>query len=113
MGRIERDLFFLLPATLHQAQRVLQQDPGERLGGLGGEDGNAMIGQVDHGKGADVIGVGMGQQDRVQRSAFLEPGEVGQLATVTLLHANAGVHQEPLAGHLEQQAGGPHLVGPA
>jgi len=68
---------------------------------------------VDHGKGADVIGVGMGQQDRVQRPAFLEPGKIGQLAAITLLHADASVHQEPLARHLEQQAGGPHLVGPA
>ena len=110
---VEGELLFLLPARLHDAQGVAEQDLGESLGGGRRKNGDARVGDVDQGEGADVIGVGVGEQDGVQRAAVLDLGEVGEPVCFSGTHANTGVDEDALAGDFEQGAGGADFVGAA
>ncbi len=65
---------------------------------------------MDQGQGADVIGVGMGEEDGVERSAFLDLRKIGKLVAFLGPHANAGIDQDTLSGDFEQGAGGADFI---
>ena len=62
---------------------------------------------------ADMVGVGVGEEDGVQRTALLNLGEVGELVSVSGTHADARVDEDAPTGDFEQSAGGADFMSAA
>ena len=110
VGRIERNLFFLFPATFHDAQRVLQQDFGEGLAGFRAPNRHVWIGEMDQRKRPDVIGVCVSEQNGVRRAKLLQTSEVGKLASLAGRHTNPSIDEDFLARDLQHQTRSPDFV---
>ena len=94
-------------AGLADAHGILKHHGHERGGGGGGEEGHDWEGACDEGKGADVVGVGMGDNDGIDAAEVLEPAEVGQ--GIGGAGADAGIDQDAPAGGFDEEAAGADL----
>ncbi len=78
VGVVKGTFPFLLRFLRHQLERVGQQDPHQVHGGGGGVNGGGGEGLVDQGQGADVVQVGVGDQDGITPPGFRQEGQVRQ-----------------------------------
>ena len=110
---IGRQLAAVAPAALGDAHRVGQHHAHQVRCGRGSQDGSGREGADGERQGADVVGVGVGNDHGVDAAIVLQAREVRQKIAAGAAGADACVDQDAPSRGLDDEQTGSHLRGPA